>query len=314
MTTPIWDKVVYTLLVSIWNALRPGLVLTLFTDNLGIHRDLQSIQKLKRGSIYLIFLPPNTSHYTQPLDDLIFAIYKTLLHEIGHKIASSASTLGFKWENAEIITAASVLAEQYALSSDKVSTAFQNAFLWPWNPDALLAAAHLNVGIPNEPSIEMNLTNLAEKVMAKKISDSKKLLAEVKSKTKRVTITAKYLTGFDTDSNITTANIEKDIKDEKARVKAEKTRLAEEKRAEKAVKKIARDEFLAIHKCHSDGCNSAWKDDKLAGWMFCDHCEEWAICKRHWNEENNEGKKIMAEHENQCKLARKNRRKRGRSH
>mmetsp|Transcript_12454 Transcript_12454/g.19041 ORF Transcript_12454/g.19041 Transcript_12454/m.19041 type:complete len:131 (-) Transcript_12454:179-571(-) len=56
-----------------WNAIYPGLECLCFGDNLGAHRQIPVIHKaLKRGVLLICYLVAHTSHWSQPLDDVLF--------------------------------------------------------------------------------------------------------------------------------------------------------------------------------------------------------------------------------------------------
>ena len=58
-------------------SLYPACKIVLILDNLGIHRQPCTIEKALKDSCYLVYLPPNTSHFTQPLDIILFSASST---------------------------------------------------------------------------------------------------------------------------------------------------------------------------------------------------------------------------------------------
>lgn len=64
-----------------------GIDITLLAGNLGIHHDADVAQIALRHGVSLVFLPPNTSHFLQPLAQEAFAIYKSVLDKFAVSIA-----------------------------------------------------------------------------------------------------------------------------------------------------------------------------------------------------------------------------------
>ena len=61
---------------SMWQTIHPGLHCCVIGDNLSIHRNLSVIQKCLQNKIYMCYLVANTTHWSQPLDNLLFARLK----------------------------------------------------------------------------------------------------------------------------------------------------------------------------------------------------------------------------------------------
>ena len=51
----------------------------LFMDRLSFHKDKESIELMKKHNIEGMFFPVKTSHFLQPLDQVIFAVFKNAL-------------------------------------------------------------------------------------------------------------------------------------------------------------------------------------------------------------------------------------------
>ena len=62
-----------------WNLYYPGLHCLVYSDQLAAHRTLELLKKNMARGVWLCSLPANTSHFTQPLDDVPFAVFKRLL-------------------------------------------------------------------------------------------------------------------------------------------------------------------------------------------------------------------------------------------
>ena len=78
LNSMLWDRSVKKLIEIMKNSsLTPQKEIALFTDNLGIHRQLQSIKEALEQGLYQLYFPPNCSHWIQPLDNLIFTILQS---------------------------------------------------------------------------------------------------------------------------------------------------------------------------------------------------------------------------------------------
>ena len=79
LNTAIFDQILDHF-TSVWEQCHPGLHCCLIGDNLAAHRDLKILQKALDHGIYMTFLVEGTTHWSQPLDNLLFA---SLKQEIG---------------------------------------------------------------------------------------------------------------------------------------------------------------------------------------------------------------------------------------
>ena len=136
------------LFVQWWTTLYPGLNCLLLCDNLEAHRDAEGLRHATSHGAHVFFLPPNTSHFLQPLDDKVFAIYKTCLRKFGNKLNMKFGKMRQKLAGhaSSVITAATPMAEHIAFSDKHIQEAFKNTGIYPWNPELILTQARKNVG------------------------------------------------------------------------------------------------------------------------------------------------------------------------
>ncbi len=109
VNTDIW-RLVCQDLIKLWSLHFPSLEMFLVSNNLSFHRDIDALSLLAKSLIYMNFLPPNTTHFTQPLDDLVFAIYKSELRRWAEKLLNALQAVGEKSTPLEIITAVQPMA------------------------------------------------------------------------------------------------------------------------------------------------------------------------------------------------------------
>jgi hypothetical protein len=64
---------------------RKGLACYVFSDQLTLHRQAELVEDMAKRLMYMWSLPANTSHITQPLDDVLFAVFKQLWYAKSHE-------------------------------------------------------------------------------------------------------------------------------------------------------------------------------------------------------------------------------------
>ncbi len=123
---------------------------TLLVDNLSFHKDLDPLVLAKKNFVYVLFLPPNTSHFLQPLDDLVFARYKTHLARLARQLLLALMETKTKRTPAEIITAVTEAAESIAFKPQAIRDSFKNCGMWPIDYQMIENMAYLNIGKPTK--------------------------------------------------------------------------------------------------------------------------------------------------------------------
>lgn len=304
-------------LATLWTTHCPGLHLTLLADNLAVHRDVKVLAALLKARINVFFLPPNTSHFLQPLDDLVFAIYKSQLVQLARELSEALIRNDIKWNAAQVLTAVTIQAEQKALQPDKIVASFANVHLLPFDAEKIMEMARNNISEPAAiPSAEWEwvkdgkvnedaLMTAAKTAMAKERLADRAVISRVLQSTRTVTVTAQYGVLYDSNS------IVKNYKEAEAKA-AEAAKAKTEKAEAVALKKRQREEDILARTCRVNGCENRWCKSKLKGWMFCGHCDVYATCGEHWAEgASGEGQRGMAEHEVACPKRPKKRRRGG---
>ena len=71
----IWSQILDHF-CGVWNIRYPGVVCCCFGDNLSVHREPVVVQKAILKGVYLSYFVRNTTHWSQPLDNLLFACLK----------------------------------------------------------------------------------------------------------------------------------------------------------------------------------------------------------------------------------------------
>lgn len=140
---------------QVWDLHHPGLRPVLFLDNLAAHRTDEVIDLYVELGIDAIYFVPNTTHFSQPADDTIFAVFKnSILNELKKRKA---------FLNKKSIPLGDAI---FRLAQNKeglftkavVQAAFRNTGIYPWNRELILDRAARNVGevdiVPSNTSLD----------------------------------------------------------------------------------------------------------------------------------------------------------------
>lgn len=275
-----------------------GIDITILADNLGIHHDADVAQIALRDGIRLVFLPPNTSHFTQPLDQVIFAIFKTILDKSAQDIAQESNITGEKMTSSEIMSMATALAAAAAFKEDAIREAFKTSFIWPWDPSGFLDAAQRNVGQSTRrvvervqsPSGQVRLE--ARRASSQYLQQARKSFAERKKGFVSVAPKVDYAKSVSAEQLI-------QLKDAERAKRQADAALKDAVREEKAAKKREREKIT----CKAPGCKTyenSPKDKKRNPFRWCDYCDEFGICGVHF--EGEEFAALISEHEASCPM------------
>ena len=140
----LFGIVLCLLFEDIWTVRNPGLDCILFFDQLGSHLQKETVARAQQKGVHHWSLPKNTSHFTQPLDDVPFASFKLALARLHSQDVQSASLSGEDLSN-RLITA-SYQAEKEAFSSSIIQRAFRVVGLSPFDKELILGNAEANLG------------------------------------------------------------------------------------------------------------------------------------------------------------------------
>jgi len=73
------------------------------TDNLGIHRQPPAILEALQNGCFQVYFPPNTSHFTQPLDNILFGNLKRQIAKLTASTFDNESFWGQQHANVKKI-------------------------------------------------------------------------------------------------------------------------------------------------------------------------------------------------------------------
>ena len=112
-----------------WETLHPGLTFICVGDNLSAHRDLDVLTDGITKGVHYFFLVLNTCHWSQPLDNLMFARLKREYYVVSDE---------FAWNSLLIWNSVSFSPEMCSHSIDRtfskrsIQASFKNVGLWPF--------------------------------------------------------------------------------------------------------------------------------------------------------------------------------------
>jgi hypothetical protein len=142
INSKIWADAM-TIFEDHWTARNPGRDCLLLFDQLGVHSQVEVVARAMEKGIYHYFLPKNTSHFTQPLDDSPFASFKNALARI-HSADVHAAVLHGEERGRRLVTA-SYQAESEGFTPDNIKHAFKEVGLYPFNPELIMERARANL-------------------------------------------------------------------------------------------------------------------------------------------------------------------------
>ena len=123
--------------VAEWEVRNPGVPAILFGDQLGVHRQPDVVERALEKAVYLFYLPKNTSHVTQPLDEAPFANFKSLVAAGAEQGAIDGMLSNEGTRN--VLLHAAFTAEARAFSRASIVGAFRRCGLWPFVPERMIA-------------------------------------------------------------------------------------------------------------------------------------------------------------------------------
>jgi hypothetical protein len=113
------------------------------------------------NQILLQFLTPNASHFLQPLDDKLFAIFKRELEKRCEEYKASLSLLGLTAKH----TLASVMPSAFdvAFTPTHIQDSWSNVGIWPFHPEIIKERALLYTSKSQEDKYTKKVDSLLKK-------------------------------------------------------------------------------------------------------------------------------------------------------
>ena len=142
-----------------WEVRNPGVPSILFGDQLGVHRQPDVVERALEKAVYLFYLPKNTSHVTQPLDEAPFANFKSIVAAGAEQGATDGMLSSEGTRN--VLLHAAFTAEARAFSRASIVGAFRRCGLWPFVPELMISQVADALGMGHSDESTRGLTTAA---------------------------------------------------------------------------------------------------------------------------------------------------------
>jgi len=277
---------------EIFNRRYPGLEHILYMDRLSNHVDEHVLETLSSNGGHGVCFPVGTTHFIQPLDDVVFALFKSLLKSERDELLDALETGPSR--GASPILVALVPAIRGALTPAAIQRSFRDTYIYPWFPERLGARAREAYPDPNFDHPELGTTG----------NEIYQAVLSTTPKPKNAAVTP-----FKAHKALSSGLFHlDDIVAEEKRYEAEKA----EKEAEKKQKKEERQQAIALRQEEREAqkkrkenehaerqelkrqaqakkaksaaettcsfCRSRWQGGQ--GWLWCDNCPTYLICPK----------------------------------
>jgi len=142
------DKELFAVIIrkvqELWELEHEGVPLYLLGDNCRIHTRFPLMVEMAMKDIYLIFLPPNTTQFSQPLDSNPFAGLKKNVYKLLEKKNFINQLLGYDPEESKWTIPEAQQAARVAFTPKVIIAGFRNTAIWPWDEEKFLQLAKNN--------------------------------------------------------------------------------------------------------------------------------------------------------------------------
>ena len=277
---------------ELWHGQNPGLDVYLLGDNCRVHLNLDLMFDMAKTGSHLIFLPPNTTVFSQPLDQNMFAAVKALVYKLLEEKLFDMLLLG-KRDEYWTIPAAQIAAHK-ALTESVIRSGFEETGIWPWNAKLLKANAEKLFPLDIiDPRKEVCL-NLVKTVIFQSQASSAKRKSQVISN--HVVVKKHY--AYDFQDHIEMAELQNEEQRQKEKDEASRKRKRqEEKESIKRARLAEKEKKKEMNTCKE--CGMTWRGS--TSWVGCSHCDMFWICVS-CSKSNND---IITAHESSCKKKKK---------
>lgn len=286
-----------------------GKEVLLLCDNLASHKSVNSLNIMSKHQYQFLFFPPGCSQFIQPLDNAVFAIFKTTLTANLDTVQSARAKQGRRpLDFQQAIMSVLEATVEKAFQKTVIIRSFKATGIFPYNPDLIRQNARENVGFVPETAKSIDLDLMKRFAAMRQCNDDD--IAAVTSPTKETRAIAKYKDGC---STIRLEEAQREAEAEAARVAEVQAQAARDREAEKAIRaaqneanETAAKEARVLKKklekrniCKVKGCTRRWVDtfQNSGGWQWC-NCDAYTVCHEHYKLEEN--RRMLQQHEDEC--------------
>lgn len=302
----------------------------LLADNLRQHQDLDVLEILAKHRVLLQFLTPNASHFLQPLDDKLFAVFKKELERQYDQYDGSLCVLGLKAKN--VLASVLPTAFNIAFTPLRVCESWANVGIWPYRRDLIMEHAlkftMKSMGVKYSKRIEsplkarafelaLSLNAKAKDTVLKHAENSFERTVGIQKRSenpKRNSATdlfqkthGKHELHLEHERRERLKKAEKASQleekkkeqEERKRKREEEEDLKEKRKRERIAKKDDEMRIYLERKCQAQPCKFAYDPSLMRAsmWLFCS-CNKYYICPAH--KECSKSSLLMAEHVLRC--------------
>lgn len=310
--------------VELWTSKYPGLNCRIYMDNLSSHCCPIAVGQAFHKGVHCWFLPKNTSHFLQPLDNLCFAQMRRILNRL---VAEERLKSAIWAVDGHSFMQLVFTAEQEAMSRRVVLKSFEQTAIMPFNKKVMLEHT-----IKNQHMLQIHVpqssTATSSSIMERMLDVTKAFIQQNRPASpspvrKLLLPTDAVFSAFDIVKKQQQQRMEEHAKEQskieaaKARAEelqqrneareAKKRKREEDKKAletrkkqktvEKEKKKKELEQQKASRRCRK--CHSHWRINSR-DWVGCEGCDTFWICYSCYFLQGRSGKTFLARHEKRC--------------
>jgi hypothetical protein len=269
--------------------LYPGLTPIVICDNLKAHRTDAAVSWFVKNGMHMVLFPPNVTHFLQPCDDKVFAVFKRKMHMlIQERTAILTPT------NKDLGSILIGIAQEVdpSIGPDIIKASFRDTGVWPFDGRKIVDNAKKNLGVAISKEkkafdTEVVARRMSMDVISEQLGKKKHKKARLKPEKKKL-----YSSGE------LHAQTER-FKQEEKEVAAAKRKARETKeQAKEAAKKARRDQRKQLTcrgRQHDGDIAPVWYSSNK--WLWCEGCLTYGHCPKC----DKKDAEWMREHEQACK-------------
>ena len=160
----------------------PGLRHYLWLDNLGPHLDTSANLSLMEFKVTGMFLPRNSTHLFQPLDQAPYGLYKRGLASEKRKAFIGSVLVGKpEYASTDGIVEIAIRLLRVCMTEANIAGSFLSTGLWPWNGELIMEKARKNAAQYDVPTVSDEAQKLFNQYVSSITPQSKRreVMAEV---------------------------------------------------------------------------------------------------------------------------------------
>jgi len=162
---------------KLWDELHKGVILFLLGDGCSAHTcEPDLVLKMHQKGKNVLFLPPNTTHFTQPLDSFPFGSFKLKVYKLLEEKQMISFLAGEKPSRSTVPEGQDAAKE--TLTPEKITAGFRETGIWPWNSEIMRKNVIRDIGSLDVSMVEKTAVTLCTEF----IKDSKSKLEEKKKR------------------------------------------------------------------------------------------------------------------------------------